>query len=120
MEIVLEKNSIFITDSEKSLMLKATMNFERVVEGDNEEHVGILPVFGIFVKGLENTEECKNKYKDYYKEMLAILGGMFADVYYINYLEGEDGYCLKETLVEQKDGLIPTKVPMKTELTGLK
>jgi hypothetical protein len=112
----LEKNNIFVTNELKSPCLKASLNFERVVDQSNLSEVGILPIFFIYVMGLEDTEESKNLYKEYYKELLLTMSALFPHVYYINYFEGEVIYTLQESVIQTNEQL-PTKIPTKTELS---
>lgn len=116
MIINLERNSIFVTNPEKSPILKASLNFERVVDPDNLSEVGILPIFSIYATGLDGTEDNNSKYKEYYKELLVVMGGLFPDVYYMNFFEGEDIYCLKESIIATNTQ-VPVKVPVKTKLS---
>lgn len=112
----LEKNNIFVTNEKKEPMLKASLNFERVIDSENPQEVGILPIFSIYVVGLKETDECKMLFKEYYKELLIVMSGLFPDVYYINYFEGESIYCLKDSLIETTEQM-PTKIPCKTTLS---
>lgn len=115
MIINLERNSLFVTNEYKKPCLRAALNFERVVDSNNLSEIGILPIFSIYVIGVDDTEESKNLYREYYKELLVVLSGLFPDVYYINTFEEGSIYCLKESIISTNEG-IPTKIPYKTTL----
>ena len=109
------KNSILISSETIPLAIKADLNFERVK--DTEDFlgdIGIIPIFSIYVVGIDGSEECKNQYKDFYKEILIVMGILFKESHYINTFESvEKIYCLKESMLETNEAI---KLPYLTTL----
>lgn len=114
MIVNVEKNTISVTGEDKKPLVIASFNFENVTEG-NSKDVGIVPIFTIYSLNIDGSEECKEKYKEYYKYLLNILATFpnFNEVYYTNSLEGSKVYCLKDSLLEGQE---KTKVPCETGL----
>lgn len=117
MIVSLEQNNIFVTNDKKSPCLRACLSFEKVYDMvDKNREEGILPIFSIYVMNIENSEEWKTDYKEYYKQLINLLSTFpsFSEVYYINYFdEGQTIYCIKEALLETNQ---ITKVPYQTNL----
>jgi hypothetical protein len=109
-----EKNTISVTNSEKKPVVIASFNFEKVTEGTSTE-VGIIPIFTIYSLGIDGSEECKERYKEYYKYILHTLSTFpnFNEVYYTNSMEGSKVYCLKDSILAGEE---KTKVPHETGL----
>lgn len=113
MIINVERNNIFITNEAKQPFIKASLEFQRVTDPSNPHEVGIIPIFFIYVTGFDNTDECKNLYQEYYKELLVVMAGLMPDVYYVNYFQNEEIWSLKESIIQQ-EGRTPVKVPTLT------
>lgn len=120
MLINLEKNTIFVTNESKRPCVRASLTFERifdpeVINGD----IAIAPIYTIYVYDMDGTEECGKLYKEYYKELLSVIGVLYpGNVYYINTFEsGEIINCLSESLIETNEKF---KIPHKTNLKILR
>ena len=78
--------------------------------------VVIAPVYSIYVYGIDNTDEVKALYKEYYKEVIALMSVLYTGpVYYVNTFESGDIInCLTDSIIET--GKSPVKIPHKTAL----
>ena len=116
MIIEVDNNYIFVADDEKSLILKASLTFERVYELLKPEEVGIVPMFRIYATGVDGSEEKSKMYVEFYKELLLVMSALIDKVYYINTFEDSELiYTLQESVL-QFEGSSPTKIPTKTSM----
>jgi len=110
------KNSILVADENKKLFVNAYLNFERVVDSEDiSGEIGIIPIFSVYVSLLDTSDEYKNMYKEFYKEILIVMGMLFPESHFINTFDSMDKiYCLKNSMIETRETVkIPTLTNMK-------